>query len=128
MRGEAVIEAQACPASGARGITIDTLEVMESDFAATLTEEKNQEADEAAEHEKITRENKVTKILKELDVKYKDMDFKNLDKQLNDLASDEDSLSTETADTWSPSGRSRTDASQSLARSLGSSSRSPCRR
>ena len=79
MRGEAVIEAQACPASGARGIIIDTLEVMEPDFAATLTEEKNQEADEAAEHEKITRENKVTKTLKELDVKYEILDLKSMD-------------------------------------------------
>ena len=61
---------------------------MESDLAANLTEEKTQEADEAEEHEKITRENKVTKVLKELDVKYENLDLKSLDKQLTDLASD----------------------------------------
>ena len=53
---------------------------MESDFAANLTEEKTQEADEAEEHEKITRENKVTKTLKELDVKYEILDLKSMDK------------------------------------------------
>ena len=40
----------------ARGYTIYSFEVMESDFAANITKEETQEADEAAEHEKISKE------------------------------------------------------------------------
>ena len=40
----------------ARGYTIDSFETVESDFAANITKEETQEADEAAEHEKISKE------------------------------------------------------------------------
>ena len=40
----------------ARGHTIDSLEMVELDFAANITKEETQEADEAAEHEKISKE------------------------------------------------------------------------
>ena len=40
----------------ARGCTIDSFEMVESDFAANITEEETQEADEAAEHEKSSKE------------------------------------------------------------------------
>merc|ERR1712224_647561 len=84
-------------AGGAGGGIIDILEVVESDFAADLAKEETQEADAVAEYEKITQENKVTKALKEQDVKYKTQEFKSLDKQLTELTSDKDSLSTELA-------------------------------
>merc|ERR1719265_1133958 len=84
-------------AGGAGGGIIDILEVVESDFAANLAKEETQEADAVAEYEKITQENKVTKALKEQDVKYKTQEFKSLDKQLTELTSDKDSLSTELA-------------------------------
>jgi len=84
-------------AGGAGGGIIDILEVVESDFAANLAKEETQEADAVAEYEKITQENKVTKALKEQDVKYKTQEFKSLDKQIAELTSDKDSLSTELA-------------------------------
>jgi len=84
-------------AAGAGGGIIDILEVVESDFAANLAKEETQEADAAAEYEKITQENKVTKALKEQDVKYKTQEFKSLDKLIAELTSDKDNLSTELA-------------------------------
>merc|ERR1719456_482627 len=59
------------PAGGAGGGIIDILEVVEADFAKSLTDEETQEADAAAEYEKTTQENKVTKTQKEQDMKYK---------------------------------------------------------
>ena len=38
-------------------------EVVESDFTANLGKDETQEVDAATEHEKITRENKVTQAL-----------------------------------------------------------------
>merc|ERR1719502_760353 len=81
-------------ASGAGG---DILEVVESDFAANLAKEETQEADAAAEYQKVTQENKVTKALKEQDVKYKTQEFKSLDKLIAELSSDKDNLNTELA-------------------------------
>ena len=40
----------------ARGHTIDSIEMVESDFAANIAKKDTQEADEAAEHEKISKE------------------------------------------------------------------------
>jgi len=85
------------PAGGAGGGIIDILEVVESDFAANLAKEETQEADAAAEYEKITQENKVTKATKEQDVKYKTQEFKGLDKLIAELTADKDNLSTELA-------------------------------
>ena len=56
--------------------------MVESDFAANLVKVETQETDVAAEYEKITQENKVTKALKEQDVQYKTQEFKSLDKQV----------------------------------------------
>merc|ERR1719399_2132388 len=67
-------------ASGAGGGIIDILEVVESDFATNLAKEETQEADAVAEYEKISQENKVTKALKEQDVKYKTQEYTGLDK------------------------------------------------
>merc|ERR1719243_203236 len=95
--GQPPVPEKHVPAGGAGGGIIDILEVVESDFAANLAKEETQEADAVAEYEKITQENKVTKALKEQDVKYKTQEFKSLDKQLTELTSDKDSLSTELA-------------------------------
>merc|ERR1719230_1487778 len=84
-------------ASGAGTSIVGLLEVVESDFAANLAKEETQEADAAADYEKITQENKVTKALKEQDVKYKTQEFKSLDKLIAELTSDKDNLSTELA-------------------------------
>merc|ERR1719443_1313074 len=82
-------------ASGAGGSIIDILEVVESDFAKNLASEETQEADAAAEYEKQTQENKVTKMMKEQDVKYQTEEFKGLDKTLSELSSDRETTSTE---------------------------------
>ena len=49
--------------------------MVDSDFATNLVKAETQETDVAAEHEKITQGNKVTKTLKEQDVKYKNQEL-----------------------------------------------------
>merc|ERR1719408_130986 len=82
-------------ASGAGGSIVDILEVVESDFAKNLATEETQEADASAEYERQSQENKVTKAMKEQDVKYMTAEFKGLDKDLSELASDRETSSTE---------------------------------
>merc|ERR1719324_2266621 len=99
---EAVMQQPAMPvkhskASGAGGSIVDILEVVESDFAKNLAAEETQEADAAAEYEKQTQENKITKSLKEQDVKYQTQEFKALDKTLSELSSDRETTNTELA-------------------------------
>merc|ERR1719386_361101 len=89
--------AQHSKASGAGGSILDLLEVVESDFAKNLAAEETQEADAAAEYEKQTQENKVTKQLKEQDVKYQTAEFKGLDKTISELSSDRETTNTELA-------------------------------
>merc|ERR1719263_1308625 len=82
-------------ADGAGGSIIDILQVVESDFAKNLAAEEAQEADAAAEYEKQTQKNKVTKSLKEQDVKYQTQEFKALDKTVSELSSDRETTNTE---------------------------------
>jgi len=80
---------------GAGGSIIDILEVVESDFAKNLAAEETQEADASADYERITQENKVTKSIKEQDVKYETQEFKGLDKDIAELSSDRETSNTE---------------------------------
>jgi hypothetical protein len=82
-------------AGGAGGSIIDILEVVDNDFAKNLAAEESQEADAAAEYEKTTQENKITKAMKEQDVKYETQEFKALDKEIAELSSDRETSSTE---------------------------------
>merc|ERR1719281_667457 len=82
-------------ASGAGDSIINMLEVVESDFSDNLAKEEAEEADAAAVYDKTTQENKVTKTLKDQDVKYKTQEFKSLDKEIADLSSDKATVSTE---------------------------------
>jgi len=82
-------------AAGAGGSILDILEVVESDFAKNLAAEETQEADAAAEYEKQTQENKVTKSMKEQDVKYETAEFKALDKTVSELSSDRETSNAE---------------------------------
>merc|ERR1719386_246627 len=82
-------------ASGAGGSIVDIPEVVESDFAKNLAAEETQEADAAAEYEKQTQENKITKSLKEQDVKYETQEFKGLDKTVSELSSDRETSNSE---------------------------------
>merc|ERR1719484_356539 len=82
---------------GAGGSIVEILEAVESDFAKNLAVEETQEADAAAEYEKTTQENKVTKSMKEQDVKYQTQEFKGLDKTISELSSDRETSNTELA-------------------------------
>merc|ERR1719218_132145 len=82
-------------AGGAGGGIINILEVVEADFAKNLAETETQEADAAAEYEKTTQENKVTKTMKEQDVKYKTQEFTGLDKAIAEMTSDREGKNSE---------------------------------
>merc|ERR1719199_1038190 len=82
-------------ASGAGGSIIDILEVCESDFATNLAREETEEADAAAEYEKTTQENKITKATKDQDAKYKTQEATALDKEITELSGDRDTSNNE---------------------------------
>merc|ERR1719265_2371668 len=82
-------------ASGAGGGIISMLEVIESDFAKNLAQEEEEEAAAQSAYDKLTQENKVTKTLKEQDVKYKTKEFTSLDKEVAELSGDRDGAQTE---------------------------------
>merc|ERR1719221_2401152 len=82
-------------AEGAGQSIIGILEVVESDFASNLAKVETEEADAAAEYEKVTQENKVNKAAMDQDVKYKTQDFTSLDKSIDELTADRDSTSAE---------------------------------
>jgi peptidoglycan hydrolase CwlO-like protein len=84
-------------ASGAGGSIIDILEVCESDFANNLAKEETEEADAQADYEKTTQQNKVTKTLKDQDVKYKTQGATALDKSVAELSGDRDTTNSELA-------------------------------
>merc|ERR1719262_1975630 len=82
-------------AAGAGGSIISMLEVVESDFAKDLATEETQETDAEVEYQKTTQTNKVTKTMKEQDVKYKTKEFKSLDKTIGELSGDKETVGTE---------------------------------
>merc|ERR1719222_1167373 len=82
-------------AGGAGSSIIGILEVCESDFATNLAKEETEEADSAADYEKMTQENKITKAQKEQDVKYKTQESKSLDTTIAELSADRETASTE---------------------------------
>jgi len=82
-------------ATGAGQSIIGILEVVESDFAKNLAKEESEEDDSQDEYEKMTQENKVTKTLKDQDVKYKTQESKQLDKTAAEMSSDRETTNTE---------------------------------
>merc|ERR1719253_377838 len=87
--------AQHSKAAGAGGSIIDILEGVEADFSKNLAAEETQEADASREYESTTQENKVTKQMKEQDVKYQTAEFKGLDKTISELSSDRETTNAE---------------------------------
>merc|ERR1719201_914863 len=75
--------------SGTGGSIIDILEVCESDFSKDLAGEESAESDAQESYDKQTQENKVQRTMKEQDVKYKTQEFKALDAEITELASDQ---------------------------------------
>jgi len=84
-------------AGGAGQGIINILEVVESDFAENLAKEETEEADAQSSYDKTTQENKVSKTLKEQDVKYKTQEIKSLGKSLSELSADRESAEAEHA-------------------------------
>merc|ERR1719497_57502 len=82
-------------ATGAGQSIVGILEVVESDFAKDLAAEETAEDDAETEYQAITQQNKVTKTLKDQDVKYKTAEAKALDKAISELTSDRDTANTE---------------------------------
>merc|ERR1719253_1611935 len=81
--------------TGAGSSIIGILEVCESDFATNLAKEETEEADSAADYEKMTQENEITKTTKEQDVKYKTQESKSLDTTIAELSADRETANTE---------------------------------
>lgn len=81
--------------TGAGQSIINMLEVVLSDFSKNLATEEAEEADSATVYDKTTQENKVSKTMKNQDVKYKTQEFKALDKSISELSSDKDTAGTE---------------------------------
>merc|ERR1719264_1446523 len=82
-------------AGGAGSSIIGILEVCESDFAKNLAESTSEEDDAEAAYQKKTQENKVTKTLKDQDVKYSTQEFRTLDKEIAELSGDRETTSSE---------------------------------
>merc|ERR1719486_470110 len=75
--------------SGTGGGVINILEICESDFSKDLANEEAAESDAQESYDKQTQENKVQKTMREQDVKYKTQEFKALDAEIAELASDQ---------------------------------------
>jgi len=86
---------QHAKATGAGQSIIGILEVVESDFAKDLAAEETAEDDAETEYQTVTQQNKVTKTLKDQDVKYKTAEAKALDKAISELTSDKETLDAE---------------------------------
>merc|ERR1712061_885040 len=84
-------------AGGAGDSIIGILEVVASDFAKNLAKEESEEADAQSTYEKTTQENKITKTMKEQDVKYKTQESKSLDKTVAEYSSDREAANSELA-------------------------------
>merc|ERR1719401_708249 len=82
-------------ASGSGSSIVGLLEVVESDFAKNLATEETEEDDAEAEYSKTTQANKITKSLKDQDVKYRTQEFQGLDKSIAELTGDRDSTDAE---------------------------------
>merc|ERR1719453_2438540 len=80
---------------GAGGGIISLLEVAESDFSKDLSELTAIEGQAAAAHDKMTKENDLTKTMKSQDEKYKTKEFTSLDKTIAELTSDKEGVQTE---------------------------------
>merc|ERR1712065_27731 len=100
MGGAAFVQQPAAPevhqsSGGAGSSIIGMLEVIERDFAKNLAELSLAEDEAENGYQKVTQENKVTKVSKEQDVKYKEQESANLKKSAGELTSDRDSSNAE---------------------------------
>jgi len=82
-------------AEGAGSSIVGILEVVESDFSKSLATETVAEEEAQTTYEKVMQENKITKAMKDQDVKYKSQEATSLDKEIAENSSDKDVLLTE---------------------------------
>merc|ERR1719247_3910876 len=82
-------------ASGAASGIIGLLEVAESDFSKNLEDVNTEEETAQEEYDQIKKDNEITKVTKEQDVKYKTKEFKGLEKQVEEGKNDLNSLNDE---------------------------------
>ena len=82
-------------AEGAVVGIVGLLEVVESDLSKVLAEMTATEEAAAAEYEQQTKENAITKAIKNADVKYKTEEFTRLDKAVAETTSDREGVQTE---------------------------------
>merc|ERR1719162_1471225 len=75
-------------ADGAGHGIIGLLEVVESDFTKGLAEMTAAEESAAADYDKLTKENEISKAMKMQDVKYKTKESKGLDKDTAETSAD----------------------------------------
>ncbi|CAE7226548.1 unnamed protein product, partial [Symbiodinium pilosum] len=82
--------------SASTGI-LGMLEVVESDFGRNLAQAETSEATKAEDYDSMTKQNKLTKVQKDQDQKYKTKAAMALDKAVGDLSSDGESTKEELA-------------------------------
>uniref|UniRef100_A0A7S1S9Z2 Uncharacterized protein n=1 Tax=Alexandrium catenella TaxID=2925 RepID=A0A7S1S9Z2_ALECA len=82
-------------AEGAGSSIVGLLEVVQSDFAKNLAAAEVQEDDAEVEYQKVTQSNKVTRKLKEQDVKYNTQEVTKLDQSVAELTADRDTADAE---------------------------------
>jgi hypothetical protein len=82
-------------AEGAGHGIIGLLEVVESDFTKGLAEMTATEESAAAEYDRLTKENEISKAMKMQDVKYKTKDSKALDKDTAEATADKATVQDE---------------------------------
>jgi len=80
--------------SASTGI-LGMLEVVESDFGRSLAQAETAEATKAEDYESMTKQNKLTKVQKDQDQKYKTKAAAALDQAVGDLSSDGESTKEE---------------------------------
>merc|ERR550532_146242 len=84
-------------AAGAGTSIIGLLEVVESDFARNLAQEETEEADAQSTYDDMTQTNKVTKTVKDQDVKYKIQEHTSLDQSIAELSADRETKKAQLA-------------------------------
>merc|ERR1719453_1702398 len=82
-------------ADGAGSSIVGLLEVVESDFSKGLAEMITVEEGAAADYDRQTKENQITKATKSQDVKYKTQEFTKLDKATAEASSDREGVNAE---------------------------------
>merc|ERR1719171_2930764 len=82
-------------AEGAGSGIISLLEVCESDFTKGLSEMTADEQSAAAEYDRLSKENSITKAMKDQDVKYKVKEAKGLDKATAEATADRNTVQEE---------------------------------